>query len=443
MSLAPAMTDLPGGRPPRPLRPGGGVLGWFWLFALLLAATLTPRPAAAQSGLGPRECAYVATMSAMAADLRAIDRADSSGAAAPHLQALRRRLRMVTPEMLRAAGQEGALAPHVGTFAEFVAGTARFLASGGHPGAVPGAERTARLAMLFRCPAPAPPAARRDSLANLSSPGGGALHLASASVTPGLVSGVFLGPPRQRQIFYAGAGLLALTVVLVHLRNLRQARLSHRHPCRIEARLRCGRREGAVVIQDLSRLGARIGSGRLSPGTRLWLQLDRVWLSARVAWSTRHCAGLAFAHPIDPQQLTRALDGARRKDHDRSHRESSVRATSPEHVPNAIHATDEPPSWPNRQVEGPGSGDRGAVQAAADVSATPGGSLPPATEDRRPLPNLRAPEKVPSTPTKQQPGERGKTHQARFDSVDLAALVAFRSQRSARMRRGGEGTRRT
>ncbi|MWD28803.1 hypothetical protein E0K89_015070 [Aquicoccus sp. SCR17] len=241
----------------------------------------------------------------MAGDLRAIDRAPGPEAAAPHWQALRDRTLALTPDMLRQARNEAALAPHAGDFAAFVAGTVRFLAEGGHPRAVPALDRVSRLGAALAC---TPPDIRRAAGPTVGT-GIAAAPAAAGGMAPrpAMVSGVFLGPPRHRVIFYLGALTLAVAIVAVHLRNQRYARLSARHHCHISTRIRRRGEERGTVVQDISRMGATIRGDSLRIDDRLWLRIGQAWLSTRVIWRTRHFAGVGFDHPIGAAQLDRAL----------------------------------------------------------------------------------------------------------------------------------------
>lgn len=117
-------------------------------------------------------------------------------------------------------------------------------------------------------------------------------------------------PDDRRSFMLAGFAIFGLASYLMHRRNLRVRRQTRRRLCHLPTEVRVGGITYATTLRDISQMGAGLAlcaSGPLALRTRVWLRIDRAWVSSRVQWQNKAGFGLRFDHPIRMSQIETLL----------------------------------------------------------------------------------------------------------------------------------------
>ncbi|WP_238366630.1 PilZ domain-containing protein [Mesobacterium pallidum] len=285
------------------------IRAWVMGLALLLGSGAL---AQGRETMTREQCDFVAILGLMSQDLRAIGSTTDPQVQAAHRQILRHWMGMVGPSDVLTARGAPALRLHADDIGVFLAAVSRYLRDGGAIMQVTGLARMEHMVEGLGCPVPQ--SARVQALiAQRPGPADWLSRLLNAFAKPEMLiaSETIYGSRWHQAMFLFGMSLFAAASgVMIH-RNQRQRRMEMRHPCHIPSRVRQGRDETEITIKDLSCMGAKLTRpDRVIGPSRLWVQVEGVWLSTRIAWRNAHFIGVAFDHPLNMAQVKLALGNA-------------------------------------------------------------------------------------------------------------------------------------
>lgn len=259
-----------------------------------------------------QQCDFVATLGLMTQDLRAIGSTTDAQVQARHRQILAQWMTLVGSGDLLAARATPALRLHADDMSVFLAAVSAYLRNGGAILNVTGLARVEHMVEGLGCPVPDTPRVQA-LIAQRPGPADWLSRILHAFTKPELLlaSERIYGSPWHQAMFLFGMSLFAVASGIMIHRNQRQRRMEMRHACHIPSCVRQGRDETEIRIKDLSCMGAKLTRPDTAIGpSRLWVQVEGVWLSTRIVWRNAHFIGVAFDHPLSMAQLRVALKNA-------------------------------------------------------------------------------------------------------------------------------------